>query len=68
MTNNEKFNLMVNRCKHPRAVLEAIRSLAPYIRETRTEQQRAKPLEELKEGAKEHEQCTDDTRSPDFGY
>ena len=49
MTNNEKFNLMLNRCKHPRAVLDAIRALAPVILETRTEQQRARLLEDLKE-------------------
>ena len=54
MTNNEKFNLMVNSCKHPRAIMATMMALAPYIQEARAEQQREK------EGDSRHEQHTDD--------
>ena len=60
MTNIEKLTARLNACKHPRRIYNALLVLAPLIREAREEQQRAKLLEELKEGAKEHEQCTDD--------
>ena len=60
MTNIEKLTAHINACKHRRQIYSALLALAPLIRAAHTEQQRAKLLEELKEGAKEHEQCTDD--------
>jgi len=36
MTNNERFNAMLNRCSHPRAVHNALQAMAPLIRETRS--------------------------------
>ena len=54
MTNNEKFNQMVNSCKHPRAIMAAMMALAPYIQDARAEQQRKK------EGDTWHEQHADD--------
>ena len=35
MTNNERFNAFINSCDNPRLVLEALRALAPIIREAR---------------------------------
>ena len=36
MTNNERFNAMINSCENPRAVLEALRVLTPIIRSARS--------------------------------
>ena len=36
MTNNERFNAMINSCEHPREVLEALRAAAPIIRAARS--------------------------------
>ena len=36
MTNNERFNAMINSCENPRAVLEALRALAPIISSARS--------------------------------
>lgn len=35
MTNNEKFNALLNNCRRPRAVYNALSALAPTIREVR---------------------------------
>lgn len=35
MTNNERFNAMLNGCQHPRAVYNVLYALAPAISETR---------------------------------
>ena len=40
MTNNERFNAMINECENPRLVLNAMLALAPMIREARTQKQR----------------------------
>ncbi len=36
MTNNERFNAMLNSCLHPRAVYNALYALAPAIRGARS--------------------------------
>lgn len=36
MTNNERFNAMLNSCQHPRAVYNALYALAPAISEARS--------------------------------
>lgn len=36
MTNNERFNAMINSCENPREVLEALRAAAPIIRSARS--------------------------------
>ena len=39
MTNNEKFNRMINSCSDPRRMLDTLRALAPLLRD-RNEQRR----------------------------
>lgn len=36
MTNNERFNAMINSCENPSEVLEALRAAAPIIRSARS--------------------------------
>lgn len=36
MTNNERFNAMLNSCQHPWAVYNALYALAPVINESRS--------------------------------
>lgn len=50
MTNIEKLTARLNACKHRRSIYNAMLSLAPIIREARTEQQRKQLLEDLKKG------------------
>ena len=48
MTNNERFNQMLNACENPRLILRALKALAPIIREAKTQQQREALLDDLK--------------------
>ena len=54
MTNNEKFNRMINSCSDPRRMLDTLRALAPLLRD-RNEQRRmqdaAAHLEEEEDAA-----------------
>lgn len=36
MTNNERFNTLLNNCQHPRTVYNALYALAPAISEARS--------------------------------
>ena len=51
MTNNERFNRMLNACRYPRAVLAALVALAPAIKEAKDGGQQEALLEALEEGA-----------------
>lgn len=35
MTNNERFNALLNNCQHPEAMYNALLALAPVIKEAR---------------------------------
>ena len=48
MTNNERFNAMLNGCRHPWTVLNTLHALAPLIRETRPAFPENEALAELK--------------------
>lgn len=50
MTNNEKFNQMLNETSNPRRVLAALRALAPILREAKTQQERETLLDSMQEG------------------
>lgn len=50
MTNNERFNRMLNDCRYPRAVLAALVALAPAIKEAKDGEQQKALLEVLKKG------------------
>lgn len=52
MTNNERFNRMLNDCRYPRAVLAALVALAPAIKEAKDGGQQEALLEALEEGVK----------------
>lgn len=48
MTNNERFNAMLNGYQHPRTLYNALHALAPLIRETRPAFPESEALAELK--------------------
>ena len=50
VTNNEKFNQMLNETSNPRRVLAALRALAPILREAKTQQERETLLDSMQEG------------------
>ena len=48
MTNNERFNAMLNSCQHPRAVYNALYALVPDTSATRPTVPESEALAELK--------------------
>lgn len=52
----EKLTARLNACKHRRSIYNAMLSIAPIIREARTEQQRKQLLEDLRKEAAEYDQ------------
>ena len=53
MTNNEKFNAMINACDDPRRMLNALIALAPLLRASRPQSEREALLASLEEGGEE---------------
>ena len=48
MTNNEKFNKLINECENPGLILSALLTLAPVIRTAKNEENRAALLDTLR--------------------
>lgn len=55
MTNNERFNRLINECEDPLLMLNALMALAPIIRAAKNQQERESLLTDMKEAMRDDE-------------